>query len=111
MRKKLPINKSEVMKEAWRMFKSITKISNISFAKCLRNAWKTVKANAVEFIGQVELLIDGAYVTVMTATGYVEGNTYKAKEGLKKFGLVWNRYERVWEGTPSQIQELCKWYY
>lgn len=111
MRRAKRVNKSEVMKKAWEIFKMAQKwVEKLSFSECLKRAWKFAKSNAVEFVGQVRLCINGAYCTVMIATGYVEGNTYKAKEILKNYGLSYNGYEKVWEGTQSQLQDLCRVY-
>ncbi|MGF7145277.1 hypothetical protein HNQ56_003718 [Anaerotaenia torta] len=111
MKKTLRVSKSVVMKKAWELFKMSQKwVDKLSFSECLKRAWATEKRNAVEYVGQVGLYINGAYCTAMIATGYVEGNTFKAREILKKFGLGWNGYEKVWEGTQKQMQELCRAY-
>ena len=44
---KTKYNKSEIMKEAWRVYKSI---SCLSFKECLKNAWFEVKLNNGEIV-------------------------------------------------------------
>lgn len=40
------INKGEVMKRAWKMFRDAkTKTSNVTFAECLRQSWAKAKSN------------------------------------------------------------------
>lgn len=38
----------------------------------------------------------------------VTGNTYKAREILKEFGLVWNCEIKAWIGSFEKLNDLCK---
>jgi len=118
------INKSELMKAAWAMRKNSLRYVEeyqIAFAECLRRAWvaakrdaKVAEKNAKVYQGQYEICINGCWMTVNTYTGEIVGNTYKARETLKKFGMTWNPYERLWElktlADREPIQNILRAY-
>ena len=111
------INKSELMAAAWAMRKNSlrwVKEYQIPFAECLRCAWAEAKENAKVYKGQYTICVDGCWMTVNTYEGEVVGNTYKARETLKKYGLMWNPYERLWElkslNDREPIQRLLRAY-
>ena len=111
-------NKSEIMKEAWKLRKmSIKWVTPLAFGECLRRAWAHAKETAEvsrkissNYYGQVTLSINGCSIVAMIATGYVEGKTYGCRKELKEAGLGWNPYEKVWEGSPAQVRTLVERY-
>lgn len=108
-------NKSEIFKNAWKLFKMSMKwIQKLSFGECLRRAWAEAKEKAAmtnKFkLGQITIMIDRNALCVNLYNRTVQGNTYHVRKELKSFGLLWNPYERVWEGTTEQLEKLCSIY-
>ena len=108
-------NKSEIFKNAWKLFKMSMKwIQKLSFGECLRRAWaeakeKVAMAKKIK-LGQITIMIDRNALCVNLYNRTVQGNTYHVRKELKSFGLLWNPYERVWEGTTEQLEKLCSIY-
>ena len=58
-----------------------------AWAQAKKNA-KVAERNTRVYQGQYSICINGCWMTVNTYTGEIVGNTYKARETLKKFGMT-----------------------
>lgn len=108
-------NRSEIMKNAWNLYKmSLKWTASLDFGECLRRAWKKAKEAIRVFAGIVRnvqvagTLMYPVLVDVDMNSLIVTGNTYKAREILKEFGLVWNCEIKAWIGSFEKLNDLCK---
>ena len=113
----------KVMVRAWSIAKEAVvkfggKVKEF-FAEALKMAWAEVKEAAKTT--KVKCYIPGhrAELEIDTETGFVTGDTYKAKDVLrKKFNGRWIAELKVWklgtekntDGCMSDCEALIKWY-
>ena len=101
-------NLSKIMKRAWFEFKKYD--GDIPFSKCLKEAWRIAKKEAIlsSFFKEVKVVVGGKILTVDISDGTVTGNTFPVKKELnKKWGLRWDPEAHAWTGTDYQLRELC----
>ena len=101
-------NKSEIMKEAWRLFKGSKKLVKQyqrSFSWCLQSAWRKAKLNA-----KAEALINDAVVPSENGTMYIKygavddctmgwnvfGKTFYNNRELRRLGFLWSSETKCW---------------
>ncbi len=114
--KKQRYNKSQIMKNAWKLVKDSHKWCKefwITLSEALKREWaKAKKTVAAE--EKLQAMGNYFYGSIGTARvhfnineGIVSGNTYRCKETLKQYGLRFNGTEKYWEGTCDQVRELA----
>lgn len=105
------INKSELMRAAWALYRKFAWMTNkLSFGECLRRAWADAKRNARIFAGYVAINgVDGK-ITVDVLFGRVYGQTYGWRKTLKDFGALWCSEDKQWALPQDRVQEFCRKY-
>lgn len=114
-------NLSKIMKNAWAKYRQSLKwVCKLSFAECLRRAWKDAKAeNAKSDL--IEKLNGRNYVASKLIYGclvymhqgliaeagrigwVLTGKTYPVKEALKAMGFKWDCEARGWYTQDIQV--------
>lgn len=107
-------NLSKIMKNAWSKYRQSQKwVDKLSFAECLRRAWKDAKAEIAKAATTEKLysrtyeackMIFGGVVYMRRALvaeagqmGWVlTGKTYPAKDAIKAMGFKWDCEARNW---------------
>ena len=107
-------NMSQIMKDAWSLRKmSLKWVDSISFAECLRRAWRKAKDAARVFSGIVKnvqvagTLMHPVLVNVDMDTLTVTGNTYPARQLMRELGLDWDKDAKAWTGSREILNALC----
>lgn len=110
-------NKSEIMKNAWNLFKRFQNWADpLSFSECLRRAWNAAK----QFIENTKKLMSNGCMKIINgsrlglirtvaadyAMGWiVTGKTYAARKELKAAGFRWDPESRNWFTTDRKVAE------
>ena len=103
-------NRQQIMKAAWNMFnRSKTWIEKyrLSFAECLRRAWKdakdevknaeSIKHEIGKSINRVTVWMRPSVIAESGRMGWIlTGNTYKAKQIIKSMGFKWDIEAKGW---------------
>lgn len=110
-------NKSEIMKNAWNLFKMFQKWADpLSFSECLRRAWNAAK-KSIENIKKLMSngcmkIINGSRLGLIRtvaadyAMGWiVTGKTYAARKELKTAGFRWDPEFKNWFTTDRKVTE------
>ena len=114
MKTTVKFNKSEIMKEAWSMFRSEdNKLSSwqfdFSFAECLKMAWATakVKETAAEIIIS-EMSVSSIFETIMNSTTSFESETILKEVSTKSNGFQADIAKNTLNGRRiSEKQAWC----
>lgn len=107
-------NMSEIMKQAWSLRKmSLKWVDSLSFAECLRRAWKAAKEAARVFTGIVEdirvggTLMHPVLVDIDMDNLTVTGNTYPVRKLMRELGLDWDKESKAWTGSREVLNAMC----
>lgn len=107
-------NLSEIMKKAWSLRKmSLKWVESLSFAECLRRAWRDAKEAARVFTGIVEdiqiggTLMYPVLVDIDMDNLTVTGNTYPVRKLMRELGLDWDKENKVWTGSRETLNAMC----
>lgn len=107
-------NLSEIMKKAWSLRKmSLKWVESLSFAECLRRAWRDAKEAARVFTGIVEdiqiggTLMHPVLVDIDMDNLTVTGNTYPVRKLMRELGLDWDKENKVWTGSRETLNAMC----
>lgn len=110
-------NLSQIMKDAWSLYRTSKKwpaIYALSFAECLRRAWKKAKDAARVFTGLVRdvkvagTLMHPVLVNIDMDNLSITGNTYPVRQMMRDLGLSWDRENRAWVGgNREKLNALC----
>ena len=107
-------NKSEIMKDAWRLFKgqkTIVEKYRVSFSQCLKKAWNKAKENA-----KYESVINDAIVRSENGIMYIKygvvddctmgwnvfGKTFYNKWEIRRLGFRWSPETKCWYTTDKE---------
>ena len=107
-------NKSEIMKEAWRLFrgnKSLAAKYRRGCSWCLKSAWRKAKIDA-----KAETLINDAVVPSENGIMYIRygvvddctmgwnvfGKTFYNKREIRRLGFLWSPETKCWYTTDKK---------
>lgn len=111
-------NLSNIMKNAWSMFKKFKaqnggKVFTYTFSVCLKMAWADAKSAARVFTGMVRnIKVAGTvcrpvFVNVDMDNLTVTGNTFPVRQLMRELGLVWDGITKAWTGSRDTLNALC----
>lgn len=110
-------NKSEIMKNAWNLFKMFQKWADpLSFSECLRRAWDNAKRTleatkklmsngCMKVINGVRLGLRRTVAADYAMGWIVTGKTYAAHKELKAAGFRWDPESKNWFTTDRKVAE------
>ena len=107
-------NLSNIMKEAWGMYRSFQKcVTTLSFGDCLRRAWAKAKKAARVFTGIVKnvqvagTLAHPVLVNVDMDNLTITGNTFPIRKMMRDLGMNWDSENKAWTGSRETLNALC----
>lgn len=96
-------NLSNIMRRAWELVRK----SAMTISSGLKKAWD--EAKNPEKIVTMNVYRKETF-TINTKTGIISGNTYHAKEWIKKnFDAKWDAANRYWIASPERIEKELKY--
>lgn len=107
-------NLSEIMKKAWSLRKmSLKWVESLSFAECLRRAWRDAKEAARVFVGVVKdiqvagTLMHPVLIDIDMDNLTVTGNTFPVRKLMRELGLDWDKESKAWTGSRETLNAMC----
>lgn len=96
-------NLSNIMRRAWELVRK----SAMTISSGLKKAWD--EAKNPEKIVTMNVCRKETF-TINTKTGIISGNTYHAKEWIKKnFDAKWDAANKCWIASPERIKKELKY--
>ena len=104
-------NKSEIMKNAWNLFKGNKKVAEayrLSFAECLHRAWEKAKyAVKVDNKLNGRVVVNDKYSPITMTKNFeewaVSGKTFAWKKILKDLGFSWDCENKTWYTNNKDV--------